>query len=65
MEAVRQVRLLSVRAELLERRPGTSVSAVAMRWGFLHLGRFSAPTPANTGELPSATLRRLGGRPRD
>lgn len=63
MDAMRQARLLSVRAELVEGRPGTRVSEVAMRWGFLHLGRFAGAYARHFGELPSATLQRLGPLP--
>ena len=55
---LRQVRLQRVRDELL--RPGaeTNVTTVALRYGFSHLGRFSAQYSSEFGETPSATLRR-------
>jgi AraC-like DNA-binding protein len=34
------------------------VTAVALRWGFGHLGQFAADYRARFGELPSETLRR-------
>jgi AraC-like DNA-binding protein len=55
---LRQVRLQRVRDELL--RPGaeTNVTTVALRYGFSHLGRFSAQYNLEFGESPSVTLRR-------
>jgi transcriptional regulator GlxA family with amidase domain len=52
------VRLKLVRDELLRSGPDANVTAVAMRHGFVHLGRFSAQYRVAFGELPSATLRR-------
>ena len=37
-----------------------SVSAAALRWGFAHLGRFSAEYRRAFGECPAQTLRRRG-----
>ncbi len=50
MAAVRRARLDRVRLD-------ESVTNVAMRWGFYHLGRFSGLYAAHFGELPSATRR--------
>jgi AraC-like DNA-binding protein len=45
--------------ELRSATPGsTSVTDVAIRWGFWHLGRFSATYRAFVGENPSVTLAR-------
>jgi len=61
-EYLRQVRLEQTRRSLLEADPAsTTVTAVAIRWGFLHLGRFSVDYGKRFGESPSATLRG-GGR---
>jgi transcriptional regulator GlxA family with amidase domain len=60
MEAVRRARLSYVRCDLVQAGPGTRVTDVAMRWGFFHLGRFSALYLGRFGELPSATLKRSG-----
>jgi AraC-like DNA-binding protein len=50
------VRLERVREELLCAEPGETVTAIAMRWGFTHLARFSGIYRARFGELPSQTL---------
>ena len=56
---LRQVRLDRVRAELLELDPSLgAVGDVARRWGFAHLGRFSASYAERFGEYPKQTLRR-------
>ncbi|MGW7082480.1 AraC family transcriptional regulator [Streptomyces sp. NPDC054871] len=58
MAYVRDVRLTRVRDELRAAEPGAlSVSEVAHRWGFGHLGRFAEQYHARFGELPSQTLR--------
>jgi transcriptional regulator GlxA family with amidase domain len=52
------VRLDSVRTELTNSDPGgTTVTAVAGRWGFVHLGRFADQYRQQFGESPSETLR--------
>lgn len=52
------VRLTCIHDELRRGAPGeVSVSEAAHRWGFTHLGRFSARYRARFGELPSQTLR--------
>lgn len=55
---LRQIRLQLVRDQLSRSGPDASVTAIAMRYGFAHLGRFSAQYRAVFGEPPSATLRR-------
>ena len=55
---LRTVRLEKAREDLLQAGPGTdSVTDVATRWGFIHLGRFAASYRAAFGESPSQTLR--------
>jgi AraC-like DNA-binding protein len=55
---LRQVRLKLVHDELSRSGPDANVTAIAMRHGFVHLGRFSAQYRAAFGEPPSTTLRR-------
>jgi transcriptional regulator GlxA family with amidase domain len=55
---LRNLRLQRVREELLRVGGGANVTAVALRYGFSHLGRFSAHYRSAFGESPSATLRR-------
>jgi AraC-like DNA-binding protein len=55
---LRQLRLEKVREELTTADPGTvSVTEVATRWGFIHLGRFAAAYRQKFAELPSETAR--------
>ncbi|UUS30472.1 MULTISPECIES: AraC family transcriptional regulator [Streptomyces] len=58
MGYVRDVRLARVRDELRGAEPdgGLTVSEVAWRWGFTHLGRFAARYRERFGEAPSQTL---------
>jgi AraC-like DNA-binding protein len=55
---LRRVRLERVRAELTETAGERSVTDVALRWGFAHLGRFAGQYRAQFGESPSDTVRR-------
>ena len=51
-----------VHADLQMAEPGSAtVSEMAMRWGFWHLGRFSGLYRSFFGELPSETLARHPG----
>jgi AraC-like DNA-binding protein len=65
---IRDERLSRVRKELLTGDPAElQVGAVALRWGFSHLGRFAASYQERFGERPSETLagpaeRRTGRR---
>lgn len=54
---LRGIRLDRVRDELRRAAPGElTVASVAVRWGFAHLGRFSAAYAGRFGEYPSVTL---------
>ncbi|GLQ74039.1 AraC family transcriptional regulator [Vibrio penaeicida] len=57
MQYLRNLRLDHVRNDLLTSE-ATSVTSVAMRWGFSHMGRFSAEYKARFGESPSQTFRK-------
>ena len=46
------------RSDLISGDEATTVSDVAYRWGFNHLGRFAAHYEHKFGETPSHTLRR-------
>ena len=61
MAYLKRLRLEEVRRLLLARRDGTSVSRIALDWGFEHLGRFASDYRQAFGETPSQTLagRRL------
>lgn len=55
---LRGIRLDRVRAELVDAAPDgdVTVAAVAQRWGFAHLGRFSGVYAQRFGEYPRDTL---------
>jgi AraC-like DNA-binding protein len=59
MSYVRARRLERAHADLADAAPSdyVSVTAIASRWGFGHLGRFAAEYRHHFGESPSATLR--------
>ena len=57
LDYLRRVRLDYAHAELTASNPTlTTVKAVALHWGFAHLGRFSATYLDAYGQLPSTTL---------
>ena len=58
---IRKRKLAFVRQALTSPDDSTTVTNTALKFGFLHLGRFSAEYHAMYGELPSATLRRERG----
>jgi AraC-like DNA-binding protein len=60
MNYLRDRRLERARAELADALPsdGATVTEVAERWGFGHLGNFSGMYRKRFGESPSETLRR-------
>jgi AraC-like DNA-binding protein len=60
MAYLRQVRLARVHEELRRGDPAqVTVSEVASRWGFTHLGRFAGAYRLRYGQSPSRTLRDL------
>lgn len=59
MAYLRRLRLEGVHAELCEPSSAdATVSSIAYRWGFLHLGRFASDYRQRYGRPPSETLRR-------
>ncbi|UXA10400.1 AraC family transcriptional regulator [Mycobacterium sp. SMC-8] len=65
MVYLRRHRLHHVRAELIAHSPpSVTVTMVAGRWGFLHLGRFAIQYRQLFGESPSQTLRSSAQPPR-
>lgn len=58
MRYLRNARFDKARQALLQAEPGDSVTAIAMAWGFGHLGRFAVEYRARFGESPSDTLRK-------
>lgn len=54
---LKNIRLERARQDLLRAQPGTSVTEVAMQWGFTQLGRFAGEYKKRFGEIPSDTLR--------
>lgn len=59
MRYARLVRLNGARRDLLRTAPhATTVTDVALGWGFVELGRFAGEYRRFFGELPSETLRR-------
>jgi AraC-like DNA-binding protein len=57
MALLRDLRLEQVNAALKHSQGMTSITDVAFRWGFSHLGRFSKDYRQRFNELPSETLR--------
>jgi AraC-like DNA-binding protein len=64
MAHLKGLRLARVRADLETADPARdSVTEIATRWGFFHLGNFAADYRRRFGERPSETLKRAAGRP--
>ncbi|MFY9476237.1 MAG: AraC family transcriptional regulator [Aquabacterium sp.] len=59
MQYLRNIRLERARGDLLAGPVGGGVASVALRWGFAHMGRFSAEYKERFGESPSQTLKRV------
>jgi AraC-like DNA-binding protein len=62
MRLLRQARLAQARSELAAARPRTTVTTVALDYGFNHLSRFAQQYARHFGESPSETLRRARRR---
>jgi AraC-like DNA-binding protein len=58
MRYLRTARFERVREALGRAEPEESITEIAARWGFGHLGRFSVDYRRRFGESPSVTLRR-------
>ena len=58
MQYLRNLRFEKAKQELLNAQAGMSVTEIAARWGFGHLGRFAVEYRKRFGESPSETLRR-------
>jgi len=58
MQYLRNARFRRVRQALLEADPEEGVTAIALRCGFTHMGRFAVEYRRRFGESPSATLAR-------
>ncbi|CAI8870310.1 AraC family transcriptional regulator, ethanolamine operon transcriptional activator [Pseudomonas sp. IT-P291] len=62
MVYLKKYRLNAVRQEMLEHGSARNISAIAMGWGFMHLGRFSTEYRKLFDETPSMTLQRNEAR---
>jgi len=56
IQRLKDIRFARVREDLVAAR-SDSVTAIALHWGFTHLGKFAADYHRRFGELPSETLR--------
>jgi AraC-like DNA-binding protein len=57
MAYLRNLRLEQVHLELSRQQQEDSVTDIAFKWGFAHLGRFAQEYKRRYGEAPSTTLR--------
>ncbi len=62
MTALRDYRMQRVHADIENAAPGESVTSVATRWGFYHLGRFAADYKKRFGHTPSDALSTVFAR---
>jgi len=63
MRYLRTARFGKVREALRRAEPEESITEIAARWGFSHMGRFSVEYRRRFGETPSTTLRRARNVP--
>ncbi|PHR59932.1 MAG: transcriptional regulator [Robiginitomaculum sp.] len=57
MKYLREVRMDFVQKDLLDPSLSKTVTEIAMRWGFIQLGRFSVEYKKKFGQSPSETMR--------
>jgi len=62
MAYLQYLRLEAAHLDFLNDDLQLTIAAIALRWGFVHLGRFSAVYRAAYGENPSETVRRRAGK---
>jgi transcriptional regulator GlxA family with amidase domain len=62
MRYLRDARLARVRQALMRADDTASVTDIAIKWGFNHLGRFAIEYRGQFGESPSETFRRSRAR---
>lgn len=58
LAALQDIRFECARRELLRASPSLNVTAIALRFGLAHLGRFSVEYSRRYGEKPSQTIKR-------
>lgn len=58
MAYLHELRMLAAHRDLLESGTRQAIADIALRWGFTHLGRFSAEYRKRFGQLPSQALKR-------
>jgi AraC-like DNA-binding protein len=58
MNALRDYRMQRAHEDIENGAPGASVTSIATRWGFYHLGRFAADYKSRFGISPSEALTR-------
>jgi AraC-like DNA-binding protein len=59
---LKHYRMAQARLALVAAEPAkTTVTGVALSWGFMELGRFAVEYRQEFGECPSQTLRRIRG----
>jgi AraC-like DNA-binding protein len=59
MEFIRRARLNAIHQHLLARGEAATVTTIAMKFGFFHLGHFAEAYRREFGERPAETLQRL------
>lgn len=58
MAYLQHLRLEAAHRELQQASPALTVAAIALKWGFGHMGRFALEYKHRFGQYPSQTLRR-------